>query len=895
MLDVVLPFSICDEVKVVRMFPMVLVGTVVVAAVTSRSTSGDDADVVTAGKPVPHSVTKGPLPKDGVLVELIEKVPAGKSWRFAAPKPSLQFATPAFGFQRLPQKYDDKGLRVQWSNPLLVRMTGLVELPKGELQLLVRSRSAARLFVDGKLVLANPFHNIAGGGHTPIKDTRKIKEPHIRRLQPGDTESLATFTGDGGTHRVRLEIIVGGKAKRPEPGETCVAFRTNGSKQPFRVFAPARRVLLTEESWLDYLDDRREALVKLNAKLRRANANEWTASWTRRHELVRQWIAKTTGPKIPDVPKGAAVNNPVDRFIVSQLQKAGKKPAPLTGDYAFLRRVTLDVIGTIPTPKQIASFVNDKSADRRENYIDRLLGHPGWADHWVGYWQDVLAENPNILKPSLNNTGPFRWWIYESFLDNKPMDRFVTELIAMGGDKYVGGPAGFGMATQNDVPMAAKAHVIGQAFLGVQMKCARCHDAPFHDLKQQDLFQLAAMLKRGPQPVPKSSSIPLSKEALDDLIVKVTLKPGSNVQPAWPFPKIAPKRLPVGFRPESKDTRRQLAAYVTAPTNTRFAKVIVNRIWARYMGRGIVEPVDDWEHADPSHPQLLTWLSREFVSRGYDVKHVARLILTSHAYQRTAISVKSVSDAEKYDFAAPIRRRMTAEQMVDSLFAAAGKRFNAGRLNMDLDGARPYKQFLDLGDPRRAWEFASLSNERDRPSLAMPFSQDFVSLMKVFGWRAARQDPRTTRDHDPTILQPAILANGVIGRRIARLSDDGALTELAVTKQPLEQLIRKVYLRVLTRPPTKAETRLFARLLRDGYEGRVIPVDPSKVKRRFQRPTGVSWSNHLRPEANRLKMAMEKLVQQGDPPSVRLKEDWRQRMEDAIWALINSPEFVFVP
>ena len=843
--------------------------------------------------PKPY-VTKGPLPKEGVLVELIEKIPAGKSWRFSAPVPSLRYAAPAFGFARLPQKYNDKGLRVQWSNPLLLRMTGLVRLPAGDIQFIVRSRSAARLRIDGQPVMSNPFHNVGGGGHTPIKDTRKIKESHIRTLQPGDTESLGTFRGDGRVHRVQLEVIVGGRAKRPEPGETVVAFRPLGSKKPFQVLAPQQRVLLTEEGWLDYLDSRRDPLRQIDAANRLRNSAKWSQHWKTRHASARRWIGKTGGPRIPDAARGAS-NNPIDRFLAARLAKSDKVAGQLTGDYAFLRRVTLDVVGTLPTHEQIASFVNDKSPRRRANYIDRLLRHPGWADHWVSYWQDVLAENPNILKPSLNNTGPFRWWIYESLLDNKPMDRFVTELVAMEGDKYVGGPAGFGMATQNDVPMAAKAHVIGQAFLGVQMKCARCHDAPFHDLKQRDLFQLAAMLKRGPQPVPKSSSIPLGKDALKDLIVNVTLKPGSQVKPAWPFETIAQKALPAEFRPRTSDTRLQLAAYITSPTNNRFAKVIVNRVWARYLGRGIVEPVDDWEHAEPSHPELLEWLSREFIKSGYDLKHIARLILTSQAYQRKPVSVEFSTDRTKYDFAAPLRRRMTAEQVVDSLFTAAGKRFNAGRLNMDLDGARPYKQFLDLGDPRRAWEFASLSNERDRPSLAMPYSQDFVSLMKVFGWRAARQDPNTTRDHDPTILQSAILANGIVGRRITRLSDDGALTELAVKQQPLEQLIRRVYLRVLTRPPTQAEAKLFADLLGRGYSERVIQVDPAKVRRRFPRPTGVSWSNHLRPEANRLKMEMEKLVQQGDPPSVRLKADWRLRMEDMIWALINSPEFAFVP
>lgn len=845
-------------------------------------------------RPKPYK-TKLPLPEDGVLVEIHERIDSGGSWNFVLPKPVERYVEPAFGFVTVPQKYDEKGLRVERGSQYVVRALANVRLEPGVYQFLIRSRSGARLFVDGKPLLKNPFHKISGSAHGRVRKVAVIKEPHIRILQTGDNESVAVFKSDGRRHRFQFETFVGGKRKRPEMGETLVAYRRAGSKKPFRLLTPTTaNIPLTTEGWLDYVEQRRAALQDRNAETRRRIAEANAPFWNRRHAAARNWVARQ--PPIDVPPAMAGSTNPIDRFIDAKLRAAGVKPAAMTNDWQFARRAALDTIGTIPRPALLRSFLTDRSKDRRTRYIDRLLTEHGWADHWVGYWQDVLAENPNVLKPTLNNTGPFRWWIYESFRDNKPFDKFVTELVTMRGSKYVGGPAGFEMAAQNDVPMAAKAHIIGQAFLGVQMKCARCHDAPFHDLKQRQLFSLAAMLKQKPQTVPKTSSIPLSADALESLIVKVTLKPGEKVPPEWPFPKLAPAKLPAEFQ-LAGGSRSQLAAILTAPTNTRFARVTVNRIWRRYMGRGIVEPVDDWENADPSHPQLLEWLSREFVSSGYNIKHVARLILTSNAYQRVAVDASRMakSDRKRPLFAAPVRRRLSAEQLLDSLFVAAGKRFNAGPLDMDLDGSRPYTTFLNLGTPRRAWEFTSLSNERDRPSLSMPYSQDFVSFLKAFGWRASRQDPLTVRDHDPTVLQPAILANGVIGRRITRLSDDGALTELAVKDQPLEKLIEGVFLRMLTRPPTKRERDVFIDLLRDGYESRVIGVDPAKVVRRFKRPTGVSWSNHLSEEANRIKIEMERIVQKGDPPSIRLRPEWRERMEDMIWALMTDPEFVFVP
>ena len=133
-----------------------------------------------------------------------------------------------------------------------------------------------------------------------------------------------------------------------------------------------------------------------------------------------------------------------------------------------------------PGEAEIAQYLADPAGKRRDLVIDRLLADERWADHWMGYWQDVLAENPNIINPTLNNTGPFRWWLHESLLDNKPVDLFVTELIRMEGSERFGGPAGFGTASQNDVPMAAKGMIVSSAFLGLEMKCARCHDAPAH-------------------------------------------------------------------------------------------------------------------------------------------------------------------------------------------------------------------------------------------------------------------------------------------------------------------------------------------------------------------------------------------------------------------------------
>lgn len=601
-------------------------------------------------------------------------------------------------------------------------------------------------------------------------------------------------------------------------------------------------------------------------------------------------------------PKGKPLSQS-ERELITQWIREGasysdtKKivPSDKIQDLEFLRRVTLDTVGVVPTQAEIEAFLRDSEKDRRPKVIDRLLADDRWADHWTAYWQDVLAENPNILKPSLNNSGPFRFWIHEALLDNLPMDRFVTELVMMKGNAKAGGPAGFGLAAQNDVPMAAKAHILGTAFLGVEMKCARCHDAPYHVSKQQDLFQLAAMLNRDPIKLPSSSSVPATIFEGRKPLIKITLKPGSTVKPNWPDP-FAQSFLtavnPALLR-EAKDPREKLAAMITAPGNERFPKVIVNRLWKQLMGAGLVDPVDDWEASEPSYPDLLKWLARELVANDYDQKHINRLTLNSAAYQRRSMPIEP---GAKPNFSAPLHRRMSAEQIVDSLFSITEKPLVSEELTMDNDGTQSAAAMISLGHPKRAWEFTSLSNERDRPSLAFPKAQAIVDVLENFGWRSSRQEPKSVREVTPNMRQPAILANGSLGVWVTTLSEDHALT--ALTTRPdisVDQLVNQVFLRVLSRKPTSGERQLYTNLLEEDFEQRIIPEKKRKPVIRPEPLRHVSWSNHLSAEANRIKIELEKRAREGDPPTVALQADWRERMEDMLWALMNSPEFVFIP
>jgi hypothetical protein len=578
-----------------------------------------------------------------------------------------------------------------------------------------------------------------------------------------------------------------------------------------------------------------------------------------------------------------------------ELKVAHINLTPLTDDLAFLRRVTLDTVGVAPSLAEIETFTKDTSKDKRAKAIERLLADPRWADNWVGYWQDVLAENPNILNPTLNNTGPFRWWIYESMLDDKPMDLFVTELVRMRGSVRFGGPAGFGVASQNDVPMAAKGTIVTTAFLGVETKCARCHDSPAHESTQQDLFELAAMLATQPLDVPTTSSVPMDKLHAGGRkpLIQVTLQPGTKVQPKWPFPEFCPEDVADKLAQDAKDDRDRLASLITAPQNERFAQVITNRLWARLMGRGIVEPVADWEKGKPTHPELLKYLGREFVRSGYSLKKLAALIMNSHAYQR---ATDSTLKAPSPLFTSPAPRRLNAEQIVDSLFAATGKPFRTEEVSLDIDGRRDLNNSISMGNPRRSWMLASTSNERDRPSLSLPRIQAVGDVLTAFGWRGARQDPSSVRETDPNALQPAIISNGTVGVWLTRLSDDHGVTQLALQDQPVDKLIDTLFLKLLTRKPTAEERERYTSYLSEGYASRVKTDAPARVAEVSRKPAKyVSWSNHLDPEATTVRMQEEVDARKGDPPTDKLDAAWRQKLEDVLWAMLNAPEWVYAP
>jgi hypothetical protein len=297
----------------------------------------------------------------------------------------------------------------------------------------------------------------------------------------------------------------------------------------------------------------------------------------------------------------------------------------------------------------------------------------------------------------------------------------------------------------------------------------------------------------------------------------------------------------------------------------------------------------------PSHPELLAWLARDFVLHGYDLRQLVRLILTSQVYQRAGTGQNLKAAAEQRFFAAPEPRRLSAEQVVDSLFAMSGQPMNVEELSLDLSAQRGSDTFVSLGVPRRAWMLSSLSNERDRPSISLPRAQAVVDVLEAFGWAGSRQNPRTDRETDPNVLQPGVLANSVVSTWVTRAAQGSELAELAVRSTTPDALVDDLFLRFYPRFPTAAERTPLVRALTRGYTTRVVPAAERRPPTALPRLPTLSWSNHLMADANATAIEVEKRARSGPPADPRLRPEWREVFEDVVWSLVNTREFVWLP
>lgn len=354
--------------------------------------------------------------------------------------------------------------------------------------------------------------------------------------------------------------------------------------------------------------------------------------------------------------------NPIDRIVDAYQAEHKIAPGTPVDDGEFLRRASLDLVGLLPTPERRAAFLADRSTDKRGRLVRELLAADvAYAEHWLTFWNDLLRNDYTGTGFITGGRKQITRWLYEALVSNKPYDQFARELVAPPTEASVGFIEGIkwrGEVSAGQTNEIQFAQSVGQSFLGINLKCASCHDSFIDRWKLDEAYGLAAIY----------ATRPLEIHRCDKPI-------GKTAKAAWLFPELGQ----IDPAASQKERLEQLASLLTHEGNGRFTRTIVNRLWHRLLGRGIVHPPDAMQSA-PWSADLLDYLATHLAENGYDLKQTLELIATSQAYQAVAPAVKRGDDDDGYVFTGPRAKRLTAEQFLDAVWqltGAAPTRFDA--------------------------------------------------------------------------------------------------------------------------------------------------------------------------------------------------------------------------
>jgi len=372
-----------------------------------------------------------------------------------------------------------------------------------------------------------------------------------------------------------------------------------------------------------------------------------------------------TGAKVGVVPENRPVPdlevyNLIDRHVGAKLKALRIPPSPPASDEEFVRRAYLDVIGVIPTAAEARRFLTSTDKDKRAKLIDELVVRPEYADYWAIYWGDHLSNTRQLLY----NKGPYTFsrWLYNAFRKNLPYDQFVRQLMVSSGNMYEAPATSYYPLMRKEQDLAA---MTSQLFLGISIECARCHNHPLEKWSQDDFNGMAAFFSQ----VRYKGAGPRNNERI--LYLDFT----REFQNPDTKKSYAPKALGgpyLAAKGDLVDRRELLVDWMTSKENPYFAKAIVNRMWRQFLGRGLVEPVDDFRVTNPATNQpLLDELGRDFADHGFNLHHLIRRIAASRTYQTSSVPVDgNQSDTMAYSRYYP--KRLAAEQLLDSIGVSTG-------------------------------------------------------------------------------------------------------------------------------------------------------------------------------------------------------------------------------
>jgi uncharacterized membrane protein/mono/diheme cytochrome c family protein len=498
-------------------------------------------------------------------------------------------------------------------------------------------------------------------------------------------------------------------------------------------------------------------------------------------QLLRLWVEKgapwpdgvaqqsvyrvaALAPRRPVLPAAkAGLENPIDRWVDAYFQQNQLSWTKAVDDRTFLRRVSLDMIGLLPSPEELAAFEKDQNPDKREILIQELLDRKDdFAQHWLTFWNDALRNDYTGTGYITRGRFAITDWLYTSIRDNKPYDQFVKELLNPN-DKSKGFIEGIrwrGTVNASQRTEMQAAQNVGQVLLGLNLKCASCHDSFISDWKLEEAYAFANIfadstleVSRCEQPTGKMAKTKILWEELGEI------------------DSLANKA----------EKLRQLADQLVQPANGRMYRTVVNRIWKQMMGRGIVEPVDEMDN-QPWSQDLLDWLAVDFVENGYNLKRLVFQIASSKIYQSQSIPLASpdLLLAADFKFEGMIRRRMTAEQFSDAVSEISAPLFDSVEVKF-----RPY-QLIPEAKSNLGFARASLVANND--------------FLKSLG-RPNREIVSTSRDSQASLLQALELSNG---ERLNKTLEKGGRNWVENFPDS-DKLTKELYARALLRTPTEKE------------------------------------------------------------------------------------------
>lgn len=561
---------------------------------------------------------------------------------------------------------------------------------------------------------------------------------------------------------------------------------------PAEVFREAPQWDFSLQVWGRYADGSRrdltrrvvyevgDPLVEVSAEGRGRGLSAGETVVLARYLDQQRAVRITLIPQRSPLAPAAASAHPVDRHIDAKLQRLKLPASPRCDDATFVRRAFLDLIGVPPTAEEARRFVSDTAPDKRVRLIEQLLDRPEYADHWALKWADMLRLEEKTL--DIKGAQVFHAWLRQAFLHDRPLDELVRDLIAGRGSTYTEPSSNFYRALRDPF---TRAEAVAQLFLGARLQCAKCHNHPFDRWKQDDYYSWSNLFAGVEYKILENNRRDRNDQHEFDGEQIVYLNPTANV----PDPRTGSPRPPQFLGDErplapEQDRLRALAEWLTHPERDRLAWMLVNRAWRHLMGRGLVEPVDDFRATNPpSHPELLQELAIELRSAGFRLKPLLRLIATSEAYQRASVPLAENADDDR-NYAHGWVRRLSAEQLLDAWMLASGAQVS----------------FRGFPPGVRAGQLPGVGALLRRSRGPLPAD----SALQVFGKPPRLQSCECERTEEPTLAQAFQYVSGPVIQQL--VSDpSNCLTALMESPAPLAERIETLYWTCLSRPPSEEE------------------------------------------------------------------------------------------